>query len=338
MPSYDDNSVTYTEELIKCLKGLCIVNWPVIVTGDFNCPAIDWSVLTAPRDRIQNVFLDFVCDVGLEQMVTLPTRGENILDLVLTSHPLLLSKIDISEPFGTSTCSDHNVVEFTIDVGVEQYQPGCCTVKHYLWNKADYDAISTYLINVDWDYFISVCLTPDSLWSGFCDIMFTAFDLYVPCKYVTGINTRRLVRKYPSRIRKTLNRKRCLWRFCRDHPNDDSARSKYRALQAECRRIIHEYELDKETKIIQSGNTSKFYKYTNSKLSRPSGVGSLQDSNGDMVTDNTAKANLLNAYFSSVNESDNGVSPTFEKRVSDDVHIDNIVFTPDNVIKVFVQT
>jgi hypothetical protein len=52
-----------------------------------------------------------------------------------------------------------------------------------------------------------------------------------------------------------------------------------------------------------------------------------------MVTDNTAKANLLNAYFSSVNESDNGVSPTFEKRVSDDVHIDNIVFTPDNVIK-----
>jgi hypothetical protein len=83
------------------------------------------------------VFLDFVCDVGLEQMVTLSTRGENILDLVLTSHPLLLSKLDISEPFGTSTCSDHNVVEFTVDVGVEQHQPGRGTVKHYLWNKAD---------------------------------------------------------------------------------------------------------------------------------------------------------------------------------------------------------
>ena len=181
---------------------------------------------------------------------------------------------------------------------------------------------------------MSTHLTPDSLWSGFCDVMFTGFDLYVPCKYVNAASrTSRPVRKYPSHIRKLLSRKRCLWRYCRDHPVDAAAWSKYLSLQSEYRNSLNRHELDIENRILESGDTSKFYKYANKKLSRPSGVGSLQDNNGQMIIDNSSKANLLNEYFSSVSEVDNGTLPRFDRRVSEDVFIDNIEFTPENVIK-----
>ena len=44
-------------------------------------------------------------DCLLEQMVTLPTRGHNILDLIFTSNPTLMDKISISPGL-----SDHDIV------------------------------------------------------------------------------------------------------------------------------------------------------------------------------------------------------------------------------------
>jgi len=90
-------------------ESICNVDWPVTIVGDLNCPNVNWHLLKAPIDRIQNVFLDFVCDSGFEQMVGLPTRDDNVLDLVITSHPLLMSQVSVAQPFANS---DHNSVHF----------------------------------------------------------------------------------------------------------------------------------------------------------------------------------------------------------------------------------
>lgn len=338
-PTYDAAGKLYAENLIKYLTHVTNVNWPVLLTGDFNCPLIDWKLLTAPRDGIQNVLLDFVCDFGFDQLVTEPTRGENIVDLVFTNHPLLLSGIEIGEPFGANKSSDHNIINFAVDISVEHDVPySYGVVKCYQWDKADYDAINNYIMNIDWNVFMSVNLTVEALWSSFKDVLYTAFDLFVPVIFkdnTSSINGKcnRAAKKYPSHIRKQLNKKRMLWRNCRSQPLNNIVKQKYLKKQIDCRHLLYNYELENEKRIIESGNSGRFYKYVNKKLSRPSGVGSLLDKDCKLLSDNLAKANLLNNYFASVCTVDDGTLPEFDNRVSENVFIDTVCFKPEIVFR-----
>ena len=66
------------------------------VSGDFNLPDIDWSNLSTESYQylksmsIEFLNLPFYCD--LEQMVSIPSRGNNIIDLFFTTRPSLLDK------------------------------------------------------------------------------------------------------------------------------------------------------------------------------------------------------------------------------------------------------
>jgi len=67
---------------------LCNVKYNCVIAGDFNCPGIDWVSLKAPADVSQDALLDFAVTQGLSQIVQAPTRGDNILDIILTNEPL----------------------------------------------------------------------------------------------------------------------------------------------------------------------------------------------------------------------------------------------------------
>ena len=61
-------------------------NDTVILGGDFNLPDIDWDNYTikgtqTSRD-INDSFLRMSADLNLQQVVNIPTRGDNILDLL----------------------------------------------------------------------------------------------------------------------------------------------------------------------------------------------------------------------------------------------------------------
>jgi Endonuclease-reverse transcriptase len=83
---------------------------PCVIAGDLNCGHIDWASLIAPSDGVQDVILKFVVSNGFAQTVCEPTRGENILDIVLCNEPLSVFDTAVLPPFG---CSDHNQVEFS---------------------------------------------------------------------------------------------------------------------------------------------------------------------------------------------------------------------------------
>ncbi len=58
--------------------------------GDFNVPHnIDWAPSVASQNA--SVFFSFVLDSFLFQMVDSATRGNNVLDLILTTHPDLVT-------------------------------------------------------------------------------------------------------------------------------------------------------------------------------------------------------------------------------------------------------
>jgi hypothetical protein len=86
------------------------------ITGDFSLPDIErkgMSVLGSMYpNRLNTFFIDIIQELALEQIVVFPTRQENILDLVLTTHPSLVNKCKPLPGLG-----DHDIV--LIDANIE---------------------------------------------------------------------------------------------------------------------------------------------------------------------------------------------------------------------------
>jgi len=90
----------------------------IVIAGDFNLPSINWSdngatILPSPSygRELNSLCLELMDDCSLEQLVYQPTRQENILDIVLTTDPDMISDIDI-----VPGISDHEVICFDINL------------------------------------------------------------------------------------------------------------------------------------------------------------------------------------------------------------------------------
>ena len=87
-------------------KGECVI------MGDFNHGHIQWeSFESAGGDDHQ--FLLLTQDCFLTQHVLEPTRGGNVLDLIVSSQNELVDNVEVHEPLGSS---DHNQIYFNIKV------------------------------------------------------------------------------------------------------------------------------------------------------------------------------------------------------------------------------
>ena len=75
----------------------------------------------------------------------------------------------------------------------------------------------------------------------------------------------------------------------------------------------------REEKIINANNLGAFYRYVNNKLSNNNGIAHLFDNNGNLITSDIDKANLLNDYFKSVFITDDGLLPEFPSRLPPDL-------------------
>jgi hypothetical protein len=117
----------------------------VVVVGDFNMPGIDWVRGWSAREG-ERMLIDTVEDKFWSQMVTVPThRLGNILDLCLVSSVELVSGVEVVAPLGSS---DH----YGVEVNLMGMTGGDGSSKEEVpdWAKADMDALSDRLGEVDW--------------------------------------------------------------------------------------------------------------------------------------------------------------------------------------------
>ena len=101
------------EEDVKLQKAIREVSkGECVIMGDFNHGHIQWESLeSAGVDDHQ--FLLLTQDCFLTQHVLEPTRGGNVLDLMLSSQNELVDNVKVHEPLGSS---DHNQILFNIKV------------------------------------------------------------------------------------------------------------------------------------------------------------------------------------------------------------------------------
>jgi len=114
-----------------------------IIMGDFNHGHIDWQNGMSVGDRDRE-FHNVVQDCFLTQHVVEPTRGDNILDLILSTQKEIVDNVVIEEPLGNS---DHNQITFQLNVFVSKKKQ---KQMHRNFNKANYRAMAEYMEEKDW--------------------------------------------------------------------------------------------------------------------------------------------------------------------------------------------
>ncbi len=82
-----------------------IRNKNAVVIGNFNCPNINWNLMHG--DQEGNRLVNMVEDSFLSQLMTQPMRGNNILDLLLTTDTDLVSECKVGEIL--SGCDHHMI-------------------------------------------------------------------------------------------------------------------------------------------------------------------------------------------------------------------------------------
>ena len=82
----------------------------LVLLGDFNHPDICWKSNTASC-RQSSRFLECIEDNFLSQVISTPTRGDAILDLVVTNASELVGDVNIRGSLG---CRDHALVELML--------------------------------------------------------------------------------------------------------------------------------------------------------------------------------------------------------------------------------
>ena len=105
-PSSD---IEYLEKLNTSLNRIDSSNPIIWLAGDFNLPHIDWesdSVAQKCNNRaIHQQLLDIGSNHFLQQMVTSPTRNNNILDLFFTNNDSFVNRVETLPGM-----SDHDAV------------------------------------------------------------------------------------------------------------------------------------------------------------------------------------------------------------------------------------
>jgi hypothetical protein len=317
----------YLSALLKCTHGLLDVSWPCFVAGDFNSPHIDWNNVFPCCNNLEQKLCDFAMSHGLVQVVPEPTRDLNLLDIILANEPITVSNVAVEPPFGNS---DHCQVNFTITLEAA-LQPNdemaAAASKYCIWSQADYTSMVNYLNNINWTQLFCDNITVDSIWQAFLNVLLTAIDCYVPSRLCASASSTNK-RSYPKSVRKAIARKRCLWRKHKKEPTNTKITEAYKKAERLCTELLGQYEIQQEQRCLRSNNFGSFYKFVNSRLSCKSGVGAIRANNGETVTNDKKKAEMLNDYFCSVGTQDNGILPDFPSVMPSDDVLDTIDFSP----------
>ena len=104
--------------------------------GDFNHADIRWNSLDSCVDG--KAFFMLVQDCFLTQHVSEPTRGDNILDLILSTQKEMIDNVRVIEPLGKS---DHSQIQFNLRVKTVNKDT---KQKRRDFQKGDYDGMRQY--------------------------------------------------------------------------------------------------------------------------------------------------------------------------------------------------
>ena len=295
----------------------------VLIMGDFNYPKIDWDNLEA--DSYGSKFRDLVLDNFLVQHVSEPTRGNNILDLILTSQTEMVEGVKIHEHIGNS---DHNIIMWKLVTDVARTK---MSKVYRQYHKCNYEDMKRWLGEIDWNEEFKN-LDVNAKWDRFCVKLHEAVEQFVP----VGTKRNSKFPKWSDKSTRAARRHKIkMWNQYKEtkHYFDYQKYKKAQNLATKVYRkakLRFEFRLSKEIKTNPKG----FYAYVKSKTSVKDVIGPLRDNDGNLTSDNINMCGILNSYFGSVftrEIEDKGLPEVTSKITHNKNHITRIKLTKDMV-------
>ena len=204
-----------------------------------------------PATLCETSFTDSLQDHGFLQLVTSPTRGSNILDLVLTTNEYLIvvENIETTDDEAVSLKSDHKSIMF--DVLFNHKPKFAAKRKVYNFNKGDFVALRESLKLLPLTDIVLSENDIDIAWSKWKDTFLAADDTYIPSRQTSRTYTPPY---FTREIIHILHQKDSLRKRAR---NSNSALlwEKFRELRRSAKRMI---KTKKRDYIRNLANTIKF--------------------------------------------------------------------------------
>ncbi|GMS92205.1 hypothetical protein PENTCL1PPCAC_14380 [Pristionchus entomophagus] len=227
---------------------------PTVVVGDFNLPEVKWPLDSQKYNAVNTDFIDCCTEVGLQQRITFPTRGNAFLDLLLTDSIGIVENLEQLPNYGNS---DHKAFTFQLTMKTEPQKA------RYVRNfrKADYAEINSLLSTIDWLLFFNVNETVNEMYEKLIHLLEEIIEKSVPLMRIDSTG-----KPLPGHIHRLSKKRHDAWiTFLND--GKPSSKKRFEKLHAEYNQEVTKFHHNYERKIIETKNQKKFYGYIKSKLS-----------------------------------------------------------------------
>ena len=296
---------TTSEELNEPLKLIddyikkCGSEEKVLFLGDMNFPFLKWKsvediiypVITAgdiiDKQNQAKAMLELTDKYFMQQVITEPTRENNILDLLFSTHSEEIVNISVEKV--SNVISDHNFVYFSIpgedNVAKTAKQAETYSLQNDLsdfqfWSeKCNWTKVKEDLQNTDWNSIICESTDIESDLEILYNKVYEACSQNIPVK-------RKAKEKVIPKDREILMRKRKLLRRKLNSTNNKKKKEKINLKIVNIEVLLmrsHENERQRnEAKVILNTkrNTKAFFKYSKQFSKRKNTIGPLLNKHG----------------------------------------------------------
>ncbi len=284
----------------------------IMLTDDLYFPLIDWkleSVYGGAADmRTQaEAILHFAEEFCLNQVINTPTRGNNILDIIMTNNDDILHNITVNQ----TNFSDHNIIALTTNLLTNMQTKIPCASQqtpnfsrlNFLSESVCWESLKRDLGEVNWEIIMKDC-DPEAQYNILMTKCLTISEKYVPL--------RRPSKKTPPykgnipRNRKVLMRKRTKLRKKLRNTNNTEilmqTENKITTIEEKLKRSVESENDRKEIKAVSciKTNPKYFYKYAANKSVVRASVGPLTDSHGRIINEPQEIVEVLLLQYKSV--------------------------------------
>ena len=333
------NALEFVENKVNTLDD----SYTFIITGDFNLPNVCWESLSIQSgypialSDSAHYLLRFMEKYLLNQCINIPTRENNILDLLLTNrHDLVLDVLAAK-----SLISDHNVIKIPLSYSFESAEVTKSnnevskhedTFNSLDFSKADFDILSASFDACDWDSMFSD--SPENFAFNFHSKVLSICLESVPKKpHLNPSPKKKNHGNNARKKRKLLARLFALKQHNPSSPNIPVLESKLLQFEEQKKNLLFQSKLRKELNAIKNikKNPSHFYKYTKKFANSKSRIGPLKQPCGGITSEPKSMANILQNQFTSVFSDTNNPekeNPVFQ---SSSCSLDDILFNESSI-------
>ena len=290
------SDVTSITDLRKSLDQIGnTINKHILIAGDFNLPGINWeqNSLTdsCPYAENHRQLINFIDDFGLCQLVKNPTRGENILDLMLVNNMSFVNRVETLPGL-----SDHDAVFTEFDL--RPFRPRQPSRKIPVYERADWLGFKNHMLVVI-NNMINSQENPEALWTQFKSGILSGIEKFIPHKNTKQYNSKPWISK---KTRALISKRDKLYTAMRKTNSRDLKRrfkQIKREIQKTIRRSYWDHIDEKLTSDDPQSNNKRFWSYVKNQKQDRCGISVLKV-NGKIVNNNVTMANALNDQFNSV--------------------------------------